>query len=180
MAAYGIIANVAIIATALFTGLAQGIQPLASQYYAGDREDALKVLLRLALTAALILAAGSILAVLVFTRQIAAVFNEQQNAELAAMAQRGLRLYFLGFLPAGLNIVMISFLSATLRTGQAVLVSVLRSSLILIPAVLILSRFFGLTGTWLSFLVTELLVVVFTLATGRRHARRRSPQDPGI
>ncbi|EGT3617484.1 MATE family efflux transporter, partial [Clostridium perfringens] len=41
VAAYGIVANVALIATAIFVGISQGVQPLASKYY--SKKDMLSV-----------------------------------------------------------------------------------------------------------------------------------------
>lgn len=168
VAAYGIVANVAIIATALYTGLGQGIQPLASQYHARRETQSLSRLLLYALSAALVVAVLSLIFIWFFTPQVAGVFNEDQDPGLAAMAESGLRIYFTGFLLAGLNVVVIAFLSATLKTRRAVILSLLRSSLILIPAVLILARWFGLTGIWSSFLVTEVLVGILAWLSARR------------
>lgn len=168
VAAYGIVANVAIIATALYTGLGQGIQPLASQYYARREALSLSRLLRYALCSAFVVSVVSLVFIWSFTPQIAGVFNEGRDPDLAAMAEWGLRIYFTGFLLAGLNIVVISFLSATLNTRRAVILSLLRSSLILIPAVLILAHWFGLTGIWSSFLVTEVLVGILAWQAARR------------
>ena len=39
VAAYGVVANLAIVAVAMFDGLAQGIQPLVSQAYGGGKEE---------------------------------------------------------------------------------------------------------------------------------------------
>lgn len=174
VAAYGIVANVAIIASALFTGLAQGIQPLASQYFAKGQSAFLKKLLKLSLVSAFIMASCALLLVFSRTTQIAGLFNEQNNRELAAMAESGLKIYFTGFLFAGVNIVMISFLAATLKTRLAILISVLRSSLILIPAVVILSGWFQLKGVWASFLVTELIISLLSLFLGWRGSKGKS------
>ena len=94
------------------------------------------------------------------------------------MAESGLKIYFTGFLFAGLNIVMITFLAATLRTRQAILISVLRSSLILIPAVLILSGLFQLKGVWGSFLFTELLVSLLTVLVSWRGSKGKPIARP--
>lgn len=171
VAAYGVIANVAVVATALYGGLAQGVQPLASRYFAvGDKESlkhTLKYGVVTALTIAFLLAGG----ILIFSEQIVAVFNGENNLELATIANQGIRIYFMGFFFGGLNILSISYLSAILKTREAVGVSVLRSSLVLIPMVLLLSQFLGLTGVWLSFIVTEFVVVLLTII-GILHSRK--------
>ena len=47
IAAYGVIANIAIVFTALFIGLASGVQPLMCRYHGRSDESAIKYLLRL-------------------------------------------------------------------------------------------------------------------------------------
>lgn len=45
VAAYGVIANIALVGTAIFNGVSQGLQPLASTSYGhGDKEDVKKIL----------------------------------------------------------------------------------------------------------------------------------------
>ena len=42
-------------------------------------------------------------------------------------------------------------------------ISILRSSVVLIPAVILLSVAFGINGVWMSFVATELIVCVLSL-----------------
>ncbi|UUM12239.1 MATE family efflux transporter [Clostridiaceae bacterium HFYG-1003] len=162
VAAYGIVANVAIIATALFTGLAQGIQPLASLYFGRKDNAGLRHLRRLGAMVAFILAVLVLGSVLLWAPQISAVFNEAGDPELARMANQGMKIYFVGFLAGGINILLISYLSATLKTLPAIGISLLRSSILLIPLVLLLSRLLGLPGVWLSFPATETMVLLLS------------------
>ncbi|SDJ92252.1 MATE family efflux transporter [Natronincola ferrireducens] len=160
VAAYGVIANVAIIATGLFTGLAQGIQPLTSNYYAKSDINGLRTILKYSLTTSLMLSAIIYFTILMFSKNIVSAFNSQDNAALAMIAEVGLKIYFVGFIFAGLNIVLISFLSATSHTINAMTISILRSSVLLIPSVLFMSFFFGMYGVWASFTITELIVII--------------------
>lgn len=162
VAAYGVVANIALIATSLFVGVAQGIQPLASRCYATEDRAGLGHLLRRALGLSLLLSGGLYAVVLLCSASIVAAFNSEGNAALAALAQDGLRLYFPGYLFAGLNIVAAAFLSATARAARGTLVALLRSCVVLIPAALLLSALFGTTGVWLSFPLTELAVALCT------------------
>ncbi|MPN38473.1 hypothetical protein SDC9_185997 [bioreactor metagenome] len=100
--------------------------------------------------------------VLLWAPQISAVFNEAGDPELARMANQGMKIYFVGFLAGGINILLISYLSATLKTLPAIGISLLRSSILLIPLVLLLSRLLGLPGVWLSFPATETMVLLLS------------------
>lgn len=165
VAAYGVIANVAIIATALFTGLAQGIQPLTSNYYTKSDRNGLRTILKYSLVTSFSLSVAIYLIIFIYSSNIVLVFNGQNNEVLATIAEAGLKIYFTGFVFAGINIVLISFFSATSNTVKAMAISILRSSLLLIPVVLLLSTLFGMYGAWISFVITELGVAILTYLT---------------
>lgn len=163
VAAYGVIANAALVASSIFTGVGQGLQPLASHAYGAADRSALRTLRRCTLASVLALSAVIFLGVFVFARPIAALFNHEGSAALAAIAVPGLQLYFAGYLFAGINIAAAAYLSATSRPVLALWISLLRSCLLLIPAALVISRLLGITGIWLSFAITEAAVCLLSL-----------------
>lgn len=163
VAAYGVVANFAIIATAIFNGISQGAQPLVStQYGRGDREAAgrlLKLGIKTALGAALLICA----VVYAFTDPLVELFNSEHSAEMSRYAYTGMRLYFPGFFFAGVNVAGSGFLSATERPRAAFTVSILRGVAAIIVCSLALSHFFGFTGIWLSFGAAEALTAIVTV-----------------
>ena len=119
VAAYGIVANLALVAVSVFTDISQGSQPLISRFYGeGRKRECTGVFLR-----AVLLAAGvGILfsaAAFGFTGNLVGIFNSEGNQELAKIAFWGLRLYFLGFCPAGINIVAAAFMGAVERGRES-------------------------------------------------------------
>lgn len=157
VAAYGIIANIALVAVAIFTGIAQGIQPLVSRFYSTGEADSLKKVRNAANLLALFLAAAFYAVIFLFSDQVIAVFNSEHNTALIPLAREGLRLYFVGFFFAGINIVMTAYLSAVELPKQGMFLSLLRGAILLVPLVLILPQFLEMTGVWLSFPLCELL-----------------------
>lgn len=160
VAAYGIVANVALIATSIFTGISQGIQPLSSEYYGRGDMTLVNRILRYSMTTTIIFAVLIYTIVCIFTNDIVAIFNSEQNIKLMMIASQGMKIYFLGYLFAGINIVSSAFFSSISKAKQGMIISILRSALILIPAVLLLSIFFKMDGIWYSFVITELAVVI--------------------
>lgn len=158
VAAYGIIANVAIVVVAIFTGLAQGIQPLISNYYSRLDKNGVLITLKYSLVTSITLSVVIYIMIFIFSNNIVSVFNSENNELLKKIAEDGLKIYFTGFIFAGVNIVLVSFFSATSETSNAMVISVLRSSFLLIPVVIALSVFFGINGIWVSFVATELCV----------------------
>ena len=136
VAAYGIIANVALVATAVLTGAAQGVQPLISIAFAEhDRRTLTKQTRRGVVTA---------------------VFSKG-SAELTALAVPGLMLYFLNYLVSGVNLLLIARFAAAERSRDAAVLSLLRGVILVVPCAVVLANIFGLTGLWLAVPTAEVL-----------------------
>lgn len=171
VAAYGVVANLALMALSLFTGLSQGAQPLVSQAWGrGDKAQVGK-LFRLALGTAL--AAGLCLTLLACfaAGPLAALFNRDNDPLLAAMAQEGLKLYFIGFLFAGPNIIAAACLGAAEQPRASFLLSLFRGGVGIVAMVLVMALLFGVTGIWLAFPLTEALTLIPALGASRKLLR---------
>ncbi len=108
---------------------------------------------------------------------VTAVFNNEGNAELAAYAVTGLRLYFTGFLFAGFNIIGTGILSATESARWAFLASVSRGFVAIILCAFALSYLLGMNGVWLSFPAAELATAVLVgaaFASGSRSDMKKN------
>lgn len=168
VAAYGVVANTSLVAVSIFNGVSQGSQPLLSEFYGnGDRENVRRVLC-MGIVTALVLAVLIVSGVFLGADGIVAVFNSERDAQLAAYAGRGLRLYFTGFLFAGVNIVGTGVLSATEEARWAFVTSVLRGFVAILIAVFTLSALFGMDGVWMAFPAAEAVTLAVTAAALKR------------
>lgn len=163
VAAYGVIANSALVATAIFTGLGQGIQPLFSQVFGSSDHAGMERLTRYTKISVLLISLLIFSLVFLFAQPIASAFNHEGNSRLIELAVSGLRIYFAGYLFAGLNIAATAFLSAICKPARALLISLLRSCLLLIPSALVFSHLLGTSGVWISFVITEAVCCVLSL-----------------
>lgn len=175
VAAYGVVANIALIVTAIFVGVAQGVQPLTSDCFGRGDRAGLGSVLRCALLLTAVLSVALYGVLFLFAEPVVAAFNSEGDPVLAAIAGEGMRIYFIGYFFAGVNIVASAFLSAVTRYKSAMLISVLRSCALIVPLALLLGWLLQMTGVWLAFVVTELLVLgisAFCLWRFRRAARQ--------
>ena len=163
VAAYGIVANTAIVATSIFNGVSQGAQPLLSESYGKGDRTSVKKILKLSIGTAIILALLVIFVAICFTQPIVNIFNSEHNAKMAAYALEGVRLYFVGFLFAGFNIVGTGYLSATESAKWAFVTSIVRGVVAIIVCAYVLSWLFGMTGIWLAFPAAELVTTLLML-----------------
>lgn len=177
VAAYGIIANIAIVGTAVFNGISQGTQPLFSDAFGKGEKHTVDRLRFLATSTAALMAVFLILILNLFAEPIVHLFNNEGNAALTAYAVDGVRIYFVGFFFAGLNIVGTGYLSATEKSGWAFMVSVLRGFLAISICAVLLSKWLGMTGVWLAFPVSELLtagVLLLAVICSKKEEKERN------
>lgn len=171
VAAYGILANIALVLVSVFTGIAQGIQPIVSKYASAERRSAeassngraLRSIRRYALITALLMALIAYTAVTVWSVPVAELFNRDHDPALTEIASGGMKIYFVSLFFSGINIVAASFLSSADRPRQAFTVSILRGFVLIIPVAWIMARIAGLTGIWMAVPVTEGIVCLLAL-----------------
>lgn len=163
VAAYGILANIALVLVSIYTGIGQGVQPIVSRYAGKDGERQRRSLRRYALTASLFFALLSYLLIAVFAVPLADLFNREHDPVLTDIASNGMRIYFVSLFFSGINIVAAAFLSSADRPKQAFSVSILRGFVLIIPIAWGLSVLFGLTGVWMAVPVTEACVCLLAL-----------------
>ena len=111
---------------ASFNGLAQGTQPLISESYGKGDHTQSRQFLTWGVIACLIVEALILVLTWSMTDPLIQIFNQEQNAELLHYAHSGLRLYFLGFLFAGINILLVAYFSAVAQPKPAIAGSLLR------------------------------------------------------
>ena len=172
VAAYGVIANFALVAMAIFNGVSQGAQPIVSDCYGKGDVKSVRKIRNLGLVTALGIAVVLVGAVYGFTDSLVSLFNSEHSAELAEYAHTGMRLYFIGFLFAGINIVGAGFLSATERARESFVTSIMRGFVCIIGCSLLFAAVFGINGVWLSFPASELLTAIVMAVVLVRDNRR--------
>ncbi len=163
VASYGIVANLALVGISVFTGIAQGIQPLVSKAYGLREKPVIRKLLRYAVVSSLVIASAIYLLVYFGSGWLTGIFNSGQNASIALLAEPGLKIYFIGFFFAGVNIIVCMYLSAAENAMKAFLISVARGCVILVPMAFLLSAVWGMTGVWMAFVAAEGLVSILAV-----------------
>jgi Na+-driven multidrug efflux pump len=171
VAAYGIVANIALVGIAVFTGLGQGIQPLISQYYGMGKYNLARTVRKYALLTSVVIATTIYMSIVLYCDSIIQLFNSESNIAITQIAETGLKVYFTGFFFVGINIVIAMYLSATENALDAFLITIARGLVIIVPLVLILSQFLNMTGVWLAFVLTELLVTILALCLTKKKNR---------
>lgn len=172
VAAYGVIANLSLVVMAIYTGVAQGIQPIISSNYGSANHANVQAILRYAMTTVLVLSGIVYFCVFFGASQIANIFNSEHNALLQSIAVTGLRYYFTACLFSGFNIIMSVYFTSTEYPLPAHIISILRGFVIIIPMAFLLSSIGGMIGVWCAFPVTESLVSIIGITLYLLHKNK--------
>ncbi len=160
IAAYGVVANISLVILAVFTGIAQGVQPLFSTFYGLGNIRQIGTLLRYAMVTMLFVSAIVYLFIFGFAQPITTVFNSENNPELQQISVTGLKLYFISIPFVGYNTILATCFTSTERALPAHILSLLRGLIIIIPMAFLLSALWKMTGVWLAYPITECMIAM--------------------
>ena len=160
VAAYGVVANISIVVIAIYNGIAQGVQPLLSREYGRSQEKNVHRFLGWAMMLTAILAMVIYVGIYWNADVIAMIFNSGRDMDLQRIAVEGLKIYFTACPFVGANILLAIYFAATDQAAPAQMISLLRGLIVIVPLAFIMANVAGLTGVWMTFALTELVVSV--------------------
>ncbi len=174
VAAFGIINRVAMLILMPIFGISQGVQPILGYNYGAKNFERVILVIKLGTYAASLVSVIGFVVTQLFPTQIIRLFND--NPELINLGTTGLKMSLIMLPIIGFQIIGASYFQAAGKAGYAIFLSMSRQVIILIPAIIILPRFWGLEGIWLALPVAD---VVASLITGTYlwlELRRLSPK----
>jgi len=141
----GIVNSVVTLMIMPIFGINQGVQPIIGYNYGAQKYDRVKEAYRLAVLLATAIVIIGWIVTRVFPEQIVMLFNNK-DTELIAFGTFAIK-RFLIFLPiVGFQIVSSNYFQAIGKPAHSALLGLSRQVLILIPALIILPKIFGLNG----------------------------------
>ncbi|MGL6066689.1 MAG: MATE family efflux transporter [Cetobacterium sp.] len=161
VAAYAIIAYAFVTYRMLFTGLAQGIQPIVSLNYGKRNYRRVLEILRYSHKVCFLATTLALGLVLIFSLDIIKMFTHEEN--LFQYASNGLILYTIAIMFVGANFINISYLQSMNRASLANFISICRGIVFMGIGVLTLPKLFGVNGIWLALPFADVLTFILTL-----------------
>lgn len=126
-------------------GITQGVQPIIGYNYGAKKYDRVKEAYKLAVIFATSVVILGWIVTRLFPEQLVSMFNSE-DTELIAFGTMAIKRFMI-FLPfIGFQIVSSSYFQAVGKPKHSALLGLSRQVLILIPALIILPKFFGLVG----------------------------------
>lgn len=174
---YSIISNVAYLFLAVYTGTSSTLQPLCSINAGAGNIHRVKQFFLLGVITVLCASLCFVLIGEFFPIAVVSIFTEP-TPDLVEVAVYAIRIYFIAYLPMGLNIISATFHQSLEASREATLISLGRGLFFLVPVLFLLSSLFGVGGIWATVPVSEFLTLLLSaLLLKRLFASRLSNND---
>ena len=164
---YSVLTNSAYIVNAFSNGIAQAAQPVIATNFGAKQHDRIQAVKMIGLRTAFI--EGAIFAGigLLFPLGVVYFFIHPTDAILQ-MAPMAVRLYFLSFIGAALNIFFTTYFQATLQPSKALTVCMLRGLILSVVFAYTLPLVLDITGIWMSILLAEAITLIIAVMLNQK------------
>lgn len=159
---YGVITNSSIVVTCLCNGINQASQPIISTNHGAGLHDRIQTVKRLGLRTALIICAVPAILGLIVPNMFTYIFLNP-NAEILALSETAIRIYFSGFFVMGINIFVIGYFQSTVKPQFSLILCLSRGCILSVLFVYVLPLFFYVAGIWASVPLAEFITLAVAL-----------------
>ncbi|MGF7186323.1 putative MATE family efflux protein [Desulfitispora alkaliphila] len=155
VAVFGIVHRIIMFSIMPVVGIVQGLVPLVGFNYGANNHERVRESIGLAFKSATAIVIFTFFIIMIFPKQLMLIFTTDTAAiEMGATA---LRIMFAVSFTIGIQIVTGGVFQALGNAKVALILSLSRQVLLLIPLLLVLPFMFNLSGVWLAFPLADLL-----------------------
>ncbi len=158
--AYGIVNRIAFLFTMIIMGLNQGMQPIAGYNYGARRFDRVTEVLKLTIICAMGIAGFGFLIAHLIPSVIVQLFTTDKDLIKASVY--GLHIVFALFPLVGFQMVATNFFQSIGMARKAIFLSLTRQMIFLVPCLIILPKFMGVLGVWISIPIADITSIIVT------------------
>lgn len=159
--AFGIVNRIVFLFVMVVMGLNQGMQPIAGYNFGARQYRRVNEVLKITIIIATLITSSGFLVGMFLPDQVVSAFTADE--QLIRLSAHGLQVTLLSFPIVGFQMVTSNFFQSIGMASKAIILSLSRQLLILIPCLLILPLFFQEDGVWYSMPVSDLLASLIAL-----------------
>lgn len=153
------------LANAVFSDVAQGLQPLWGQCYGRKDTEDMSRYFRSGLIINIVLSVLIYGGLFFFDVPVIRIFNKEP--ELIDTVSAALPMFALSFIPMALNLIYTAYFFSTKRTGTADAIAVSRGVAVKALMIFCLPMIFGTEAIWIAPFVTEVLILAADVVLSR-------------
>lgn len=161
LAAFGIINKIIMLGFMPLIGLIQGIQPIVGYNYGAKKFDRVKKTVFLSIKLASLFGIFVFALFMFFPNFFASIFTN--DAELVKLTSDSLVIVILAIPLVGFQIVSGGYFQSVGKALPALILSLLRQFILLIPLIIMLPKYFGFNGILYAFPLSDLIAVIISL-----------------
>jgi putative MATE family efflux protein len=157
---YGIVNRVMMFALFPVIGIVQGFLPIAGYNYGAKNSDRVLKSINTSIKYALTLAGCILILIITFSKEVVNAFT----TDAALIKESSFALIFVFLMSPLIAVQMVGsgYFQAIGKALPALLLTLTKQGFFLIPLVLIMPRFFGVSGIWYSFPIADVLSALVT------------------
>ena len=169
IAVYGVIHKLIMFTLMPMFGIVQGLQPIIGYNFGAKQPERVRLALKTGIKVAVGISTLGFILLMFFTDTMISIFNN--DPELLKVGTHALRVVILVFPLVGFQVVGSGYFQAVGKAVPALILSMSRQLLFLIPLILVLPLVFGLEGIWAAFPIADLLSIILTFIVLSRDIR---------
>ncbi|WP_428740273.1 MATE family efflux transporter [Tenacibaculum sp.] len=160
IAIYGIINRVMMFALFPVLGVTQGFLPIAGYNYGANDSKRVKETIKISILFGTVIATLIFILIMLFPDELVHVFTEDK--ELLNLTPNALIIAFLATPVITTQLIGSAYFQAAGKALPALLLTLLKQGIFLIPLVYVLPKFYGVNGVWMSFPIADVLSTLVT------------------
>ncbi len=169
IAIYGIINRVMMFALFPVLGVTQGFLPIAGFNYGAKDSERVKETIKTAIIYGTSVATVIFLFIVTFPETVSSIFTK--DADLIAKTPHALWIAFLATPVITTQLIGSAYFQAAGKALPALVLTLLKQGIFLIPLVYIMPKFFGIDGVWYSFPIADVMATLITYLYLKREIR---------
>lgn len=160
IAVYGIINRVMLFALFPVLGVVQGFLPIAGYNYGANDVKRVKQTINTAILYGTAIATLIFIIIMIFPRQLVGIFTEDQA--LLQATPNALIIAFLATPVITTQLIGSAYFQAAGKALPALILTLLKQGIFLIPLVFFLPKFYGINGVWVAFPIADISSTLVT------------------
>uniref|UniRef100_UPI004048A601 MATE family efflux transporter n=1 Tax=Mariniflexile sp. TaxID=1979402 RepID=UPI004048A601 len=158
--AYAIVGRMLMFAMFPVLGITQGFLPIAGFNYGAQNYERVRQSINIAIKYAAVLSTGIFIILMVFPEAITRMFTT--NVQVIQETPSAMRWVFAATPIIAVQLIGAAYFQSVGKAFPALLLTLTRQGFFFIPLILILPKFYGELGVWISFPISDVLSTIVT------------------
>lgn len=161
--AYSVISYINTLVLSTMLGISQALQPLTSFYNGSNDMESVKKLLKISLKTTTVFSIIIWAICIFFSDTLVLMFIDKSDIEIFKYSVDVLKLFSVSFAILGFNVLTSGALASIEKPKEASIISVGRGLVVVFITVIISVSIFGGNGIWISTILSELIVLIYSM-----------------